>query len=199
MDDSMTWVKTWEQLYKEFPEARDASTKHWYTVPGASKSAFHESKMPNGVSGAYRLGFMMCQLAQSEWYAHKSLDELAEEAAQFIADDKGTVEERQRAVWAERLAPHQALRDALNQGLDSVYTLAGLTPAQIKMAQYMMAGTPDEVIQDLMGYQDTARSGDDWKVTGARRPTKDGKLMGVRRRKSEVIKKLQSIIKEEKA
>jgi len=184
MEDNTTWVKTWEQLYKEFPEAHDASTKHWYTVPGASKSAFHESKMPSGVSGQYRLSFLMCQLAMSEWYAHKNLDELADEAAQFIADDKGTVEERQRAVWAARLEPHQALRDALNQGLDSVYTLAGLTPTQTKIAQYMMAGTPDEVIRDLMGYKAATSHGG-----------RNDSAKTVRTRRVEILKKLQSIIK----
>lgn len=183
MEDSIAWVKTWEQLYHESPEAVEASRKHWYTVPGASKSAFHESKMPQGVSGDYRLSFMMCQMAMSEWYAHLPLADLAEKAEAFMKD-RTDAAERKRKIEA-KLQGHESLSEAYAKGMDSVYTLAGLTPAQTKVAQYMMAGTPDEVIHDLMGYQ-KARSS-------------EGKLSQVRVRKHEVTRKLQSLLKEEGA
>lgn len=180
MEDSITWVKTWEQLYQASPEAVESSRVHWYTVPGASRSGFHESALPDRRLFALKLSFTMCQLAMSEWYAHLDLDTLAEKAAAFI-EERTDAAERKRVAEA-RLEGYDALKEAYAKGLDAVYALAGLADGEIKIAQWMMADTPDEVIADLMGYKTSGRT----KNTDT-----------VRNRKSRVLKKLQALITKE--
>src|SRR5690348_3085630 len=97
----------WAKLKADSPETWEASRKHWYTIPTASKSGYYESELPDHAAlgwdmvmdefirthtkahnakrrrapslAGLDLSFTMCQLAMSRWYAHMSLPELAAE------------------------------------------------------------------------------------------------------------------------
>lgn len=192
----------WAKLKAASPETWEASKKHWYTIPTASKSGFYESELPDHAAlgwdvvmdefirthtsqsntqrrhapslAGLELSFIMCQLAQSTWYAHMSLPELAAEAEQFIEGQRPNASERLK-VWRNRLQPHPTLLSALDKGMDSVYTLAALSPSLTRVAQMVMKGdTPDQITQ-AMGYKPQVASS----------------------RIAEINKKLRNLLKEE--
>ena len=179
MEEVYTFQCSWESLFAASPEAVEASRKHWYTVPGASKSGFYESELPDHAAagwdvvmdefikthtaranakkrrapslGGLELAFTMCQLAQSQWYAHMSLPELAAKAEQFL-EKRTDAAERKRKLEAKTVG-HPALADAYGKGMDAVYNLAGLSPTEARVAEQMMRGDTADQIAHTMGYR----------------------------------------------
>lgn len=175
----------WKKLRGASPEAVEASRQAWYIVPGASRSAYRESKMPPGTDGRLQLAFTMCQLALGS-YAHMDLDELAEEARQFIKERLPQAERKRRSE--ARLATYPVLFEAYSHaGMDGVYNRAGLSDSERRIASLWFQH-PEGAIDDIkLRDEEIARVMN----------YKSGE--NVRKTRSRINKKLHALIEEEGA
>lgn len=175
----------WRELRGASPEAVEASRQAWYVIPGASRSSYRESMMPPGTDGRLQLAFTMCQLAMGA-YGHLDLEALAEEARQFIKERLPRAE-RKRRLEAQA-ATFPVLFEAYSQGgMDGVYNRAGLSDSERRIATLWFQHPEGEIDDIKLRDEEIARvmmykSGDN-----------------VRKTRSRITKKLQSLTQEEGA